>query len=800
MPADPRSSPGTGSPGARTFGRRRPAGARALRLLAVGIVAVAPLQFGVLARPASAAPPTALAVTTVGGYLAVVLPAGYDSGQLAASAAERRRMTGAAVAALAASPVVRAERAPTDERAGHVDNVVLFVDAAGNVVRPDIEAARQEGSAATGDLTFTFESPAHPFTAAQIASMRTWIGDFYPLVKAMFGPPSNAITVNISYDPTVSGEFGGFFFPGSNEIVLGDPSAVDVLVHEMIHAFHDDFMLASQWEETMTRAAEVAAFNQLSTYAHWDAHHSSYHDVWVDPIDAQAALGSPSMSMWDGFPNLWMRYNIGGYEWWKVLHARPAFFSTFNRALYGRPDDTMQEAALVEMAAAAAPTVEGLPFSLWYISHGVFNSAPPNGYQFVISPASPDAWLFNRFEGGGISPLGGVPVAWQTQAVDGRVLASGSTTTWASGAVQLDKDPVPGSYAGRVLLTYTATVGTQTVTGSTWLSSTSGGGVFGVAPGLSTGSVTIANLEDPAAPPVTVPLVKGAFDAPSLSPTVGRFRATLTRTDGTIAARRVFTKDASPYALILETRPTPSVNLKTAAIAGPATVTQGTDAYVAVTVRNLGPSTAPPSSSRVVLSKDATPDPGDIPMPALARLRAIAPGAQLESWTVLQVPTAAPAGTYRLLSCADDNGLIPETSETDNCKAGPTITVVPPAPDLTVLSVRTPPAQARRGTTFTAGDRTANLGQLPAAASLNRYLLSHDKQRDGGDVPMTPRRHVPALAPAADSSGTVVVTIPASTSTGLYWVLACADDTHVVAESNETDNCRASPAQIKVVA
>jgi hypothetical protein len=281
---------------------------------------------------------------------------------------------------------------------------------------------------------------------------------------------------------------------------------------------------------------------------------------------------------------------------------------------------------------------------------------------------------------------------------------------------------------------------------------------------------------------------------------VGRFRATLARSDGTIVVQRVFTKDSSPYALILEERPPAIVNVRTTAVTGPSVITQGTQSGGAVTVKNVGASTAPPSSSRLLLSKDATPDIGDIRLPGFARFGAIAPGAQLQVGAPLSVSATTPVGTYQLLSCADDNLLIAETAEADNCRAGSTITVIAPAPDLAVASVRPPPAQARRGTTFAAGDRTMNTGQLASVATVNRYLLSRDKQRGAGDVLLTPRRQVPALAPTADSSGTVNVTIPKSTPTGLYWVLACADDTNVVAESNESQNCKASGAQIKVIA
>jgi hypothetical protein len=39
------------------------------------------------------------------------------------------------------------------------------------------------------------------------------------------------------------------------------------------------------------------------------------------------------------------------------------------------------------------------------------------------------------------------------------------------------------------------------------------------------------------------------------------------------------------------------------------------------------------------------------------------------------------------------------------------------------------------------------------------------------------------------STGTVTVTIPSSTPLNTYFLLACADDLNVMAESNESNNC-----------
>jgi subtilase family serine protease len=58
-------------------------------------------------------------------------------------------------------------------------------------------------------------------------------------------------------------------------------------------------------------------------------------------------------------------------------------------------------------------------------------------------------------------------------------------------------------------------------------------------------------------------------------------------------------------------------------------------------------------------------------------------------------------------------------------------------------------------------------------------------------------RSVSALAPSAASTGSTKVKIP-TVATGDYFVLACADDTDVVVEGDEANNCIASATTIHV--
>jgi subtilase family serine protease len=57
---------------------------------------------------------------------------------------------------------------------------------------------------------------------------------------------------------------------------------------------------------------------------------------------------------------------------------------------------------------------------------------------------------------------------------------------------------------------------------------------------------------------------------------------------------------------------------------------------------------------------------------------------------------------------------------------------------------------------------------------------------------------VPVLVAGAASARTVSVTVPAATAPGIYTVLACADDTNALNESNENNNCRVSATSLVV--
>ena len=121
----------------------------------------------------------------------------------------------------------------------------------------------------------------------------------------------------------------------------------------------------------------------------------------------------------------------------------------------------------------------------------------------------------------------------------------------------------------------------------------------------------------------------------------------------------------------------------------------------------------------------------------------------------------------------------------------------PCAADLAVTALSNPPAVAVPGAPISVTDTVTNNSGFAAGSSRTQYYLSLDALRNTGDK-LLGGRNVPALAPGGESTATVSVTIPANTLLGAYFLLACADDTGLLLESNETDNCRASATKVQV--
>jgi len=140
---------------------------------------------------------------------------------------------------------------------------------------------------------------------------------------------------------------------------------------------------------------------------------------------------------------------------------------------------------------------------------------------------------------------------------------------------------------------------------------------------------------------------------------------------------------------------------------------------------------------------------------------------------------------------------VSESDETNNCRASAG-TVQITRPDLRATAVSNSPAAAARNNSFSVTDTVTNQGLVPAGASTTRFYLSSDQVKGSGDKLLSGTRSVSTLVPAGSSTGTPTVKIPANTVVGLYYLLACADDTTFVTETDETNNCAASTIRVNV--
>ena len=223
----------------------------------------------------------------------------------------------------------------------------------------------------------------------------------------------------------------------------------------------------------------------------------------------------------------------------------------------------------------------------------------------------------------------------------------------------------------------------------------------------------------------------------------------------------------------------------------------GTTFTVTDTVGNFGEAASLASTTRYYLSLDGAKDASDKLLTGSRSVPALAVGASSSGTATLSIPSTTPLNTFFLLACADDRSTVTESDESNNCLVAPA-TVTVSRPDLVVSAVSAPPATAKRGTSFSFGDTVQNPGALASTTSRTRYYLSLDPVKSADDRVLSAIRTVPGLAAGASHGGAVNLTIPSSTPISTYFVLACADGTNLVAETNETNNCRPTGSTLTI--
>ncbi len=224
-------------------------------------------------------------------------------------------------------------------------------------------------------------------------------------------------------------------------------------------------------------------------------------------------------------------------------------------------------------------------------------------------------------------------------------------------------------------------------------------------------------------------------------------------------------------------------DLAVTALTAPAVAGPGASVSVNDTTKNQGGGNAAASSTRFYLSANFTLDAGDAALESHG-VGALTVGASTTTTTTLTIPTTVASGTFYLFAVADDGNALAESTENNNTR----FVTIRIGADLFV-SALTAPTRVGSGSTISVTDTIRNSGGGGSGPSTTAFYLSANLTFDAGDARLSGTRSVGPLDAGASSMGTTGVTLPAVTP-GTWYLIAAADDTGEVSETQETNNVR----------
>jgi subtilase family serine protease len=200
-----------------------------------------------------------------------------------------------------------------------------------------------------------------------------------------------------------------------------------------------------------------------------------------------------------------------------------------------------------------------------------------------------------------------------------------------------------------------------------------------------------------------------------------------------------------------------------------------------VTTRNQGTGLSYATTTRFYVSTDTVVDPSDPRIEQAQAVPMLAPNTSSAATIGLTIPSM-PTGTYYLIAKADADGLLLESQEGNNTRAR----VIYIGPDLVVTSL-TGPSGVVPGMPMTLNYTVGNSGGVTAPLSSLRFFWSSNSSLDASDT-LLGSQNVGPVAGAGSASGQVTVTTPANATIGNFYVIAEADSTKVIPETQETNN------------
>ncbi|MFI5054568.1 MAG: fibronectin type III domain-containing protein, partial [Acidimicrobiia bacterium] len=164
------------------------------------------------------------------------------------------------------------------------------------------------------------------FTADQIATMTSFYNKMYPILVQLYGPPAVSYTVTIVRDLRFQGT--NEFFPSTDEIRMSDSFYPQLFTHELVHAFRNDFILASDqnWNYDATLSGFEEGFAQAVSYEAMNVYVQDYPN---DSIVAGNTLWGSTYD-WDyDFQNV---PELRGTDFWSDGGATLLYWTKYEMA------------------------------------------------------------------------------------------------------------------------------------------------------------------------------------------------------------------------------------------------------------------------------------------------------------------------------------------------------------------------------------------------------------------------------------------------------------------------------------
>jgi len=399
--------------------------------------------------------------------------------------------------------------------------------------------------AASNQFTFVIDKS---WTSQERAKLEGWLNPAGPVmatVLAVAGPPSEDLTLTVVKENSgFAGEYDSF-----NHRVVLSALQLSVLVHELNHATRNRWILSdSVWEEGLARAGETESMRLLAQKGiveegYFDYNHAYGYDEYYDQSNV-ASVGVPDGSIRIEPALTLVRYEQAGYAFSKALIENPGFIAQFNATLFTHPSGALSQTQLVGIAKAAQPTVEGQPFAKWRSKQHIFDINQKAGCYLFARTNQFTADMYCTDSSGNVTPQSGATVSLKITDATNAVVFKESAATSSSGWVHFE--PSLSASMGRIKLLAQATSASGAARATFYRQSGSEEGVFGVVTNARTGTVSFSSPGGQFTA-FNVPLVNGAFAAPSLTSVRGQIVATFSG-EG-LSAEAVFDKDAAPYSL-----------------------------------------------------------------------------------------------------------------------------------------------------------------------------------------------------------------------------------------------------------